>query len=129
MTEITGNGNLNGGVSTLFVGDLMQLQPVFASFVFSKPSNEQYINAYNLGSIFDSFTMMPLITNFRQKEDLSYAAFLERLRFGNQTPEDIEMLQTRTIDDISKAPENSIFLAGKNKVSMFSYTTLTWMSK
>ena len=97
MMTIMRNTSLFGNVAVLLVGDLMQLKPVRAGYIFRSPKNEENYDRHIIAPLFDEFTLMPLTTNHRQRENQEFCQLLERLRFGRH---DIDGIPTLTIADI-----------------------------
>lgn len=88
-----------GGVSVIAFGDLFQLKPVRDAWIFSSgysTGNEYEILVPNLWQ--DLFSWFELTEIMRQKDDLRFAQLLNRLREGNQSPEDVKLLTEREID-------------------------------
>ena len=84
-----------GNVSILAVGDLYQLQPVGQGHVFQLPS-DPYARLH--GSIWkENFQLLELQQSMRQRGDVVFADLLMRLRKGQCTEEDLDLLQTRVI--------------------------------
>ena len=84
-----------GGVSIFFFGDILQLRPVCAAFIFEEPVNEKFKLAYLAGSLWQRFKIVLLRKNHRQGEDRYYADLLNRLRKDEMTESDIKALETR----------------------------------
>ena len=84
-----------GGVSIFFFGDILQLRPVCAPFIFEEPVNENFKPAYLVGSLWLKFKVVLLRTNHRQGEDKDYADLLNRVRSGQITEDDIKALQNQ----------------------------------
>jgi len=88
-----------GGTSVVAFGDLFQLPPVMDGFIFvdlsqSASQLEQYSSlAPNLWK--ENFTMFELQIIMRQQESRSFAELLNRLREGNHTPDDLQILHSR----------------------------------
>ena len=85
LTEIKGTDDtevLFGGLNVIAVGDFFQLPPVRDKFIFQ----ERYLHN---GGI-----------NMRQMGDNTYSRVLGRIRFGQQTPDDITLLRTRLTSGI-----------------------------
>lgn len=117
--SIRRNNKFFGGIQVVFSMDLMQLQPVFnrrtmdgnteqdkrlifESDVFTKEFNKKNKNIVNL------------TTNFRQAGDKDFIDMLMRIRKGEQTQKDIDILKTRVIDgkiDVNDA----VYLVSSNK--------------
>jgi exonuclease III len=100
LQEIMGCTRPFGGVSVIVFGDLFQLKPVMDSWIFAsgyRTSCELEILGPNLWQ--DLFSFFELDEIMRQKEDLRFAQLLNRLREGNQSSDDIKLLNDRTIQD------------------------------
>ena len=96
------NNNLPfGGTSVVVFGDFFQLPPVMDGFVFidlsqSSSHTEQYSAlAQNLWKT--HFTMFELNTIMRQQDSRIFAEVLNRVREGQHSPDDLDLLRTRTI--------------------------------
>ena len=117
--EITGKMNtVFGGLSVFCFGDLFQLQPPKARFVFEKPTNEMHGLAYTARDLWKLFEVVHLVENHRQGEDKTYGDLLNRLRIGIHTEEDLALLQTRTCsnDDLKDDPDlrDALHIYGTN---------------
>ena len=66
LGEIFKNEELFGGRSVILVGDLLQLAPVQAKYVFDEPRNSNFRPFYHANSLWHSFTPMILSHNHRQ---------------------------------------------------------------
>lgn len=100
LQEIMGCTRPFGGVSVIVFGDLFQLKPVMDSWLFAPGYNngtELELLGPNIWQ--DLFSLFELVEIMRQKEDLRFAQLLNRLREGNQLPDDIRLLNTRTIQN------------------------------
>jgi hypothetical protein len=102
-----------GGVSIIFSGDFHQLAPVASSdsqILYSKsPKALWWVNLINC-SIF-------LENNHRFKEDPEYGSFLERMRKGQTTSEDIDLfVNSRFVDgtDVKVPVDGEICYATAN---------------
>ena len=95
LREITMVDAVFGGLSVLVFGDLYQLQPVKARYVFEAPTNKEHALAFTLRNLWQLFTVVNLVENHRQGEDKVYGDLLNRVRTGDHTEEDIALLQTR----------------------------------
>ena len=84
-----------GGVSVFLFGDILQLRPVKARYIFEEPKSETFNIAYLLDSLWDKFDVIVLKHNHRQGEDKEYANVLNRIRVGELADEDIRLLETR----------------------------------
>ena len=97
LREITMVDDVFGGVSVFVFGDLFQLQPVKARYVFEPPTNKEHALAHALRDLWKLFTVVNLEENHRQGEDKIYGDLLNRVRTGDHTEEDIALLQTRVV--------------------------------
>ena len=118
LQEITQKDVPFGGVSLFFFGDLMQLQPVLGRFIFDKPKGEEegLEEIHQSEPRWNLFQCIQLVTNHRQGKDKAYADLLNRIRIGEETEEDIELLKTRVRkiddDDVKNA---DLFIGAKRK--------------
>lgn len=103
LNEITGH-YLNadtyfGNIHIIAFGDLYQLPPVYGSAIFADTTCRTPFHLWK-----DFFNMFELLENKRQSRDPEYAAILNRIRTGDQTKKDIEILSSRivTTEDVSK---------------------------
>ena len=95
LREITMVDAVFGGVSVFVFGDLFQLQPPKARYVFEEPTNKEHALVYAARDLWKLFTVVNLEENHRQGEDKTYGDLLNRVRIGEHTEEDIALLQTR----------------------------------
>ena len=84
-----------GGVSVIVFGDLMQLAPCMGRYVFQEPANPEFQITHNLANRWELFSSVLLEINHRQGNDKTYADLLNRLRIGEETDEDLELLSSR----------------------------------
>ena len=92
-----------GGRALLMVGDIMQLPPVQGKPIYSKPSFKKssiLMNMKNkqqepIGDLWNKLEVVVLKTNFRQGEGDPWTELLNRVRIGEPTSEDIEVLRSR----------------------------------
>ena len=84
-----------GGVSVFLFGDILQLRPVMANYIFEDPSSEAFLLVYLISSLWKQFGVVILTHNHRQEEDKLYADILNRVRIGEVNEEDIKLLETR----------------------------------
>ncbi len=112
LQEIKQCGDDFGGVSLLLFGDLMQLQPVKANWIFETPKNKKFAQSHALRPLWDLFLPIELKQNHRQGADKKYAQILNRIRYGSQTEYDLSVLQTRL-----NVPQNqdALVVFGKRK--------------
>ena len=95
LREITMVDTVFGGLSVFVFGDLFQLQPTRARYVFEQPTNQEHALARALRDLWKLFTVINLEENHRQGDDKTYGDLLNRVRVGAHTDEDIALLQTR----------------------------------
>ena len=84
-----------GGVAVFLFGDLLQLRPVQARYIFDEPRCEKYHLMYLADPLWEKFDIIFLIKNHRQGEDKEYADILNRFRVGNVQEDDIKKLEER----------------------------------
>src|SRR5260221_4578276 len=83
-----------GGISILVFGDLYQLPPVMSKMIFDDMKNMSCMGVHIWT---DLFTCVELNEIMRQKDDISFAELLNRIRIGRPSEEDIEILKTRIL--------------------------------
>ena len=104
-----------GGVAVFLLGDILQIEPVKGSPVYSAPKDPRLKLNHAVSDLWKKFTVVNLNTNHRQGKDRSYADLLNRIRIGEQTQEDNELLQTRVFKKGDKAiPEDALYISGTN---------------
>ena len=94
LCEIFVSDDPFAGKAILLVGDLLQLRPVKARYIFEKPKNPKFHPLYQVDSLWRQFKPIILKTNFRQGEGSDFNSILNRARFGEMTPEDLEKLES-----------------------------------
>jgi exonuclease III len=102
LIDIFNNNLPFGGVSIMFVGDMLQLKPVKAGFIFEVPSNDMNALYYNESSLWHNFEAITLKHNHRQGEGSEFLETLNRMRTGDQNEDDIKLLKTRCIKKLNK---------------------------
>lgn len=107
LQEIMGVSEPFGGVSIVAFGDFFQLKPVRDGWIFHNSKLNYSSLASNVWK--DLFMMYELTDIMRQKDDVSFAQLLNRVREGNQTPKDIEILQTRQVKVPSCEPITHLY--------------------
>ena len=85
-----------GGVSIVFAGDLHQLEPVGGAEPFYYTYNLRWHGAINCAVILKS--------NHRFKEDSEYSELLKRIRSNTHTQADIELINSRFIENRDELP-------------------------
>ena len=71
-----------GGVSIFLFGDILQLRPVRARFIFEEPRSENFQLKYLTDSLWSKFEVITLRKNHRQGDDRRYSEILNRIREG-----------------------------------------------
>ena len=104
-----------GGISIICFGDLLQLQPCRARYIFEEPKCEAYKLAYDCETHWKSFDVITLEENHRQDEDKEYANILNRIRVGEVRDKDIEILETRVRPAGHPDLEGAMYLACTNE--------------
>ena len=119
LREIKQKDNkLFGGVSIYVFGDIMQLRHCKGSFIFDKPTCEDYLVPFLSGNYWESFNVVFLERNHRQGDDFEYAELLNRLRVGQLSKDDMELLKSRV------RPEGHPELKGATYVSCTNRTVI-----
>ena len=104
-----------GGVAVFLLGDLLQLKPVCAKYIFDRPSCNNYHVSYDIEPLWNTFGVINLIENHRSAEQKHYADLLNRIRFGTQTPDDINLLKTRVREENHpELPSDAVYIMCKN---------------
>ena len=106
---------LFGGVAIFAFGDLLQLRPIQARYIFEEPKCQEYKLGYYSGTHWHSFKVINLVENHRQDNDKEYAEMLNRIRIGEQTAEDIKQLETRIRPLGHPDLEGAMFISCTNK--------------
>ena len=115
LREITMVDTVFGGVSVFVFGDLYQLQPPKARYVFQPPINKEHALAHSLRDLWKLFTVVNLEENHRQGEDKVYADLLNRVRTAEHTKEDVALLQTRVFPrDDPSLDSDALHIYGTN---------------
>jgi hypothetical protein len=87
-----------GNISFILSGDLLQLKPVKAQYIFQPPNNKEFENMYKIFNLWEMFDCIELKENHRQGENESWADTLNRLRFKRKdedlSPEDFAALNS-----------------------------------
>ena len=92
LRQIKENESLFGGVNIILMGDLLQLKPVHGNWIYEQPER------FSLEThLWRQFKFFELNINQRQIADPIYGGLVGRFRTGEQTTEDIEILNKRLI--------------------------------
>ena len=111
LKEITESQSDFGGVGVVLCGDLMQLRPIKAYWIFDEPFCEDYHVSDALHPLWKQFDAIELRHNHRQGKDKDYGDLLNRVRRGRQTKEDCDKLEARVTNIF---PEEGFHVYGKN---------------
>jgi len=114
LREITMRDIPFGGLSVFVFGDLFQLQPPKARYVFEPPCNKEHALAYSLRNLWKLFKVVNLVENHRQGKDKAYGDLLNRVRAGFHTKEDIALLETRIRPKSDPILKNGLHIYGTN---------------
>jgi hypothetical protein len=95
LCEIFQSHDLFAGKSVILVGDLLQLPPVKAKYIFQEPSNQDFKVFHEVCPLWETFEPVVLDHNHRQGEEKVWATTLNRLREGIVSEEDNALLTTR----------------------------------
>ena len=87
-----------GGIAIFCFGDLLQLKPVKAPYVFEQPKCKNYAVTHALEPLWHTFRPINLVQNHRQGNDKTYPDILNRIRTGNVTDADCNQLEERVRD-------------------------------
>ena len=111
LTDIFNNNLPFGGISMMFVGDMLQLRPVKARFIFEEPSDENNALCYREKSLWHDLEAVTLKHNHRQGDAAEYTKALNRMRTGEHNESDVAMLRKRCISKLSKNyPHDAVHL-------------------
>ena len=104
------NNVMFGNVSILAVGDLYQLPPVGQPPLFNTMPDLQLSSLYGSGSLWkELFKMIELHEIMRQRGDSRFIELLCRVRTGECTDNDVNLLKTRVITpDIPNYPTHAL---------------------
>ena len=110
-----------GGLSTLYTGDMKQLEPVKDSFIFKPPTiHNRSRAAENLWNLFVNYHLTEKI---RSAEDEEFSSLCDRVGMNECTKEDFKFLQSRDIPcPLVEDPEN--FKHGKVFKSLNSFNII-----
>ena len=80
-------------IGMMFVGDLLQLQPVKGRFIFDKPKDLAHAAFFEDKSLWHSLETVTLKHNHRQGEGSNWTQTLNRMRIGEPSEEDLPGFQ------------------------------------
>lgn len=101
---LTGQNTDFGGISIIFVGDLMQLPPVKDRHIFAVPNVGELSGLIQTSALWSQVEIFQLIQVMRQKDDLAFVNALNNMAHNCMTEEDVKLLESRVIkrEDIDK---------------------------
>ena len=114
LREIMQVDEIMGGLAVFLFGDLFQLEPPRARYVFKEPVNKEHAVAYHLRDLWRQFTVVQLEENHRQGDDKTYGDLLNRLRVGAHTEKDVELLKTRIVPEENSILKDALHIYGTN---------------
>ena len=123
LEELFNEGEWFGARNMLFVGDLLQLQPVSGNPVFEKISTKTLL--FQLGCATtvniwrESVTYDELIINERQKKDREFSSMLNCIRRGYPTDETLSLLEKRVIKVSISDKFSELEKSGQTPVCLF----------
>ncbi len=89
-----------GGRAVILLGDIMQLPPVRASFIFAAPRDPKNQGLWNSNhNLWNKFEVITLKTNFRQGEGNPWIEMLNRIRTEEHDEQDLALLEERRISN------------------------------
>ena len=89
-----------GGLNVILMGDLLQLKPCFGHWIFDQP--DILVHEINLWKLFE---MEQLEQNQRQISDKRYGDLCSRIRTGTQSAEDLDLLNSRMLNNLTNKDE------------------------
>ena len=100
LRQIFKNNIPFGGVSVLAFGDFIQLRPVGDSYMFQNDKSNNYadLTGSYLWSLFKYYKLTEIM---RQNDDLEFANALLGIVYGNMTPEQIKLMESRCFTSVS----------------------------
>ena len=106
-----------GNIAIVVLGDLLQIKPISGPFIFMDPANKAFQLYAEMQDIWKKFKSIELKTNHRSGEYHSYADLLNRVRIGEPTEEDIDLLNSRVVPrNSTDLPKDAVFISGENKI-------------
>ena len=105
LMEIFDSKDDFGGRALMICGDLLQLPPVHGAPIYATPRSMKYAvwkhmkdqENKPIGDLWQNLEVVVLKTNFRQGEGDPWTNLLNRIRVGEATKEDIEVLESKVV--------------------------------
>ena len=83
----------------ILVGDLLQLKPVMADYIFDKPEDPHKASYYEVAQLWNQFEVFQLKHNHRQGEGNAWANTLNEIRKGIVTEDTMKLLESRVVSE------------------------------
>lgn len=116
LTDVFNNSLPFGGLSIMFVGDMLQLKPVKGRFIFEAPKELSHLMYFEEKSLWHSLESITLKHNHRQGEGSTWTQTLNRFRIGEPNDEDIALLKSRCITKLNKSyPHDALHMFFSNR--------------
>ena len=104
-----------GDRGLLLVGDLLQIPPVMAKPIFSEPKDTQNMSLWNSNAnLWDACETVVLTVNKRTGIS-EWTNTLGRLRTGEQTKDDLTVLEQRRVTKFKRSYDDALHLFFTNK--------------
>ena len=106
-----------GGCAVIMLGDILQIKPVRAPYIFEAPQNSNMEDSFLIESLFEKFQIINLTKNHRQGEDKEYGDMLARFKVGEVNDEDINKLKTKVLkENDPNLLTEGLYIAATNEV-------------
>ena len=89
LTDIFNNNSQFGGLSIMFVKDMLQLKPVKGKFIFEAPKELSHLSHFEEKSLWHSLELITLKHNHRHGNGSKWTQMLNRFRTGEQNDKDV----------------------------------------
>ena len=99
LCEVFQSEDLFANKSIILVGDILQLKPVAAKYIFQSPSNDNFYAYHQEVQLWEQFEVYNLIHNHRQGEGNAWTNLLNEMREGIVTEEAENVLRSRLTDE------------------------------
>jgi len=122
---VRGRNKPFGGIQVVMTGDMFQLLPVFETQNHGQTDRRLLFESDVFRKIFTKSNTVILTQNFRQ-QDQQFEQLLSRLRRGQQTPEDLSVIQSRLLNNLkpsSQDLESAVHLVSSNKYAQVINST------
>ncbi|MCP3664246.1 MAG: AAA family ATPase, partial [Gammaproteobacteria bacterium] len=103
---VTNNKTFFGGLMIIVLGDFFQLPPVGGPKIFADPNPKKHGAAAAAIHLWRDLVQLAELTIIERQKDQRFAELLNRIRTGDHTEEDIQLLLTRTIENLGMSPDD-----------------------